>query len=67
MPLCGESVTLKTLPPRPEGIIALVATACVISQVPSTLSRMTVLKPFGVIDSAGARNWPPALLTSRSI
>ena len=66
-PLCGESVTLTTLPPRAAGIIALVATAWVISHVPSTLSRITVRKPFGVMSSAGVRNWPPALLTSRSM
>src|SRR5512133_1726258 len=45
---------------------ALVAAAWVISQVPCTLSSITVRKPFGVIASAGLRNWPPALLTSRS-
>ena len=66
-PLCGEIVTLTILPPAPLGIIAFVATAWVISQVPSTLSRITVRKPFGVMSSAGVRNWPPALLTSRSI
>ena len=65
-PLCGDSVMETTLPP-PAGIIAFVATACVISHVPSTLSRMTVRKPFGVIVSAGMRYWPPALLTSRSM
>ncbi len=47
IPLWGERVTLKILPPRPEGIIALVATAWVTSHVPSTLSWMTVRKPFG--------------------
>ena len=46
---------------------ALVATAWVISQVPCTLSSITVRKPFGVIASAGLRNWPPALLTRTSI
>ena len=51
-PWCGESVTLTILPPRPS-IIALVATAWVISQVPSTFRRMTVRKPFGVMSSAG--------------
>ena len=54
-PLCGEIVTLRILPPAPLGIIALVATAWVISQVPSTLSRITVRKPFGVMSSAGVR------------
>ena len=65
-PLCGEIVTLMIRPP-PAGIIARVATAWVISHVPSTFSRMTVRKPFGVICSAGERNWPPALLTSTSM
>jgi hypothetical protein len=65
IPLWGERVTLSTLPP-PCGMKALVAAAWVISQVPSTLSSITVRKPFGVIDSAGARNWPPALLTNTS-
>ena len=39
--------------PPPAGIIALVATAWVISHVPSTFSRMTVRKPFGVISLGG--------------
>ena len=56
-PWCGESVTLTIFPPRglPSGppIIAFVATAWVISQVPSTFSRITVRKPFGVMSSAG--------------
>ena len=47
--------------------MARVATAWVISHVPSTFSRMTVRKPFGVMSSAGVRNCPPALFTSRSI
>ena len=66
-PWCGESVTFTILPPRESGIIARVATAWVISQVPSTFSRITVRKPFGVMSSAGVRNCPPALFTSRSI
>ena len=65
IPLCGESVTLRTLPP-PCGMNALVAAAWVISQVPTTFSSITVRKPLGVIASAGLRNWPPALLTSTS-
>ncbi len=65
IPLWGERVTLITLPP-PPGMKALVAAAWVISQVPLTLRSITVRNPFGEIDSAGARNWPPALLTSRS-
>ena len=52
---------------RPRGSSPCVATAWVISHVPSTLSRITVRKPFGVMSSAGVRNWPPALLTSRSM
>ena len=47
--------------------MARVATVWVISQVPSTFSRMTVRKPFGVMSSAGVRYCPPALFTSRSI
>ena len=66
-PLCGESVTFTILPPLASGIIALVATAWVISQVPSTFSPITVRKPFGVMSSAGVRYWPPALFTSRSM
>ena len=46
IPLCGERVTLITLPP-PCGMNALVAAAWVISQVPWTLSSITVRKPFG--------------------
>ena len=65
IPLCGERVTLRTLPP-PWGMKALVAAAWVISQVPWTLRSITVRNPFGVIASAGLRNWPPALLTSTS-
>ena len=65
IPLWGERVTLSTLPP-PCGMKALVAAAWVISQVPWTLRSITVRKPFGVIASAGLRNWPPALLTSTS-
>ena len=45
---------------------ALVAAAWVMFQVPWTLSSVTVRKPFAEIVSAGARNCPPALLTSRS-
>ena len=65
IPLWGERVTLRTLPP-PWGMKALVAAAWVISQVPMTLRSITVLKPFGLIASAGLRNWPPALLTRTS-
>ena len=65
MPLCGERVTLITFPP-PCGMNAFVAAAWVINQVPSTFSSITVRKPFGLIASAGLRNWPPALLTSTS-
>ena len=65
IPLWGERVTLSTLPP-PCGMKALVAAAWVISQVPWTLRSITVRKPFGVIASAGLRNWPPALLTRTS-
>ena len=55
IPLWGERVTLSTLPP-PCGMNALVAAAWVISQVPTTLSSITVRKPFGEIASAGLRN-----------
>jgi hypothetical protein len=54
-PWCGDSVTFRILPPRASGIIARVATAWVISHVPSTFSLMTVRKPFGVMSSAGDR------------
>ena len=43
------------------------ATAWVISHVPSTFRRMTVRKPLGFTSSAGVRYCPPALFTSRSI
>ena len=46
-PWCGERVTFTILPPRASGIIARVATAWLISHVPSTFRRMTVRKPFG--------------------
>ncbi len=65
IPLWGESVTLRILPP-PPGMNAFVAAACDISQVPVTFSSITVRKPFGEIASAGERNWPPALLTRTS-
>src|SRR5919108_144196 len=58
-------------PPRdsPCGppIMAFVATAWVMSHVPSTFSRITVRKPFGVMSSAGLMYWPPALFTSTSM
>ena len=66
IPLWGERVTLRILP-LCWGMKALVAAAWVISQVPWTLSSITVRKPFGEIASAGLRNWPPALLTRTSI
>ena len=66
-PWCGDSVTFTILPPLASGIIARVATAWVISQVPSTFSRITVRNPFGVMSSAGVMYCPPALFTSRSI
>src|SRR5919204_126346 len=62
-PWCGDSVTLITFPP-PPGIIDLVATAWVISQVPSRLSRTTARKPLALMSSAGDMYWPPALFTS---
>ena len=43
----------------------MVATAWVISHVPSTFRRITVRKPLGVMSSAGAMYWPPALLTQQ--
>ena len=45
----------------------MVAAAWVISQVPSTFSRMTVRKPLALMSSAGVRYCPPALFTSRSM
>ena len=65
IPLWGERVTLRILPP-PAGMNAFVAAAWDISQVPVTFSSTTVRKPFGEIASAGERNWPPALLTRTS-
>ena len=65
-PWCGERVTFTILPAF-AGIIALVATAWVISQVPSTFRRITVRKPLGVMSSAGVMYWPPALFTSTSM
>src|SRR5687768_1358163 len=65
-PWCGESVTFTILPPS-AGIIAFVATAWVISQVPIRFRRTTVSKPFDVMSSAGVMYWPPALLTRTSI
>ena len=55
IPLCGERVTLITLPPC-WGMNALVAAAWVMFQVPWTLSSVTVRKPLAEIASAGARN-----------
>ena len=52
-PVCGVSVTLTTRPPRPDGMKAFVATACVMSHVPSRFRRTTVRKPLGVMSSAG--------------
>src|SRR4051812_7446676 len=66
-PWWGERVTFTILPPRCSGIIALVATAWLISQVPSTFRVITVRKPLGVMSSAGVMYCPPALFTSTSI
>ena len=63
--MCGETVMLTTFP-SPCGMNALVAAAWVICHVPWTFRSMTVRNPFAVIASAGLRNCPPALLTSRS-
>src|SRR4051794_18296969 len=65
-PWWGDSVTFTILPPRASGIIALVATTWLMSQVPSTFSRITVRKPLAVMSSAGVMYWPPALFTSTS-
>ena len=65
-PRWGERVTF-TIVPRPRGTITLVPTARHMFHVPSAFRRMTVRKPFGVMLSAGAMYWPPALFTSRSI
>src|SRR4051794_35600761 len=66
MPRCGLKPTKTTSPPRPPGIIERVATARVSDQTASTLSRWTARQPLSEISSAGAVNWPPALLTSTS-
>ncbi len=66
-PWWGDSVTLTILPPSPLGIIALVATAWLISQVPSTFSRITVRKPLGVMSSAGVRNCLSARVVDQQV
>ena len=52
-PVVRRQRHVTILPPRASGIIAFVATAWVISHVPSTFRRTTVRKPLGVMSSAG--------------
>src|SRR6478735_5241459 len=63
IPWCGETVMFTTMP---EAARSAGNAASVIAIVPSTFSRITADQPFAVIDSAGTKYWPPALLTSRS-
>ena len=57
---------MKTTSPRRAGIMARVAAVRVSRHTASTLSRATAPQPLSEIVSAGAANWPPALLTSTS-
>ena len=66
MPRVGHSTTDTTRPPR-LGIIQRFATCWVRYHGASRLSRRTASQPLGVMSSAGATNWPPALLTSASM
>ena len=66
MPRVGHSTT-ETMRPPPCSIIQRFATCWVRYQGASRLSRRTAAQPLGVMSSAGAMNWPPALLTSTSI
>ncbi len=52
-PWWGDRVTF-TIVPRPRGTMTLLATARHIAAVPSTLRRITVRKPLGLMLSAGA-------------
>ena len=66
MPRVGHSTT-DTMRPPPCSIIQRLATCWVRYQGASRFSRRTAAQPLGVISSAGATNWPPALLTSTSM
>ena len=57
---------MNTTSPSRRGIIERVATVRVMLQTASTVRRWTARQPLSVISSAGAVNWPPALLTSTS-
>ena len=57
---------MKKTTPRRAGIIQRFATSCVRSHGASTFSRWTARNPLSAIDSAGAANCPPALLTRMS-
>ena len=65
IPWWGDSVTLTIVPPLPSENASSWARSDMFS-IPSTFSRHTACQPFGAISSAGLKNWPPALLTSRS-
>ena len=57
---------MKTTSPSRRGIIERVATVRVMLHTASTERRWTARQPLSEISSAGAVNWPPALLTSTS-
>src|SRR5258705_320027 len=64
-PWWGESGALTIVPP-PAGRSARETAASVIVAVPPTLSAITARQPLASIISAGAKYWPPALLTRTS-
>ena len=64
MPWCGETVTLTTVP-APAGRKARSA-ARPSSSCPPDVEPLDRAPALGVIDSAGTKYCPPALLTSRS-
>ncbi len=65
-PRAALAVTL-TIAPERCGIMARVATSRVMKKVPFRLLRITASQPRGEMCIAGEGNWPPALLTSRSM
>ena len=58
---------MKKMTPERCGIMARTATSRVTAQVASTARRCTARQPLPVMSSAGAENWPPALLTRVSM
>ena len=65
IPWWGERVTLTIVPPRPREKASSWAASDMLS-MPSTFNLHTALQPFAAISSAGLKNCPPALFTSRS-